>query len=138
MNVAKILRKGVGILDKQTKSLTVSVQHYRWVRTDPNGDDHYDSTVLAHQAIVDESPNVKYTKGGVTVPVAATILILRPFAALVATGRINPVDPRDMFKLPSGLSGQVLETPGVTDPGTGYQYFSEVRIGVPESRRTTV
>jgi len=125
-----IVREAIEIIDGEVKDLEEPVRHWRCVRVSPTG-----AKVMApgdpivHMAIVERNPKIHYRRDGITLPVKARIIILKPFAPEGTAGRSEPVDVRDEFVLRDGLTGPVLENPGLIDPSTSRPYFLEVLIG---------
>jgi len=128
-----ILRDGIKTLNTVMDSLQdKTVQHFRWIAEDAFGAKQYAvGDPVIRSAIVEFTPNVKFTRGGVEIPMKARILILEPFAGLTPAvpGRVEPVDLRDMFILPDGSTGPIVALPGLVDPTTHRTYFAEIVIG---------
>jgi len=65
---------------------------------------------------------------GQVITTKARLSFLAPIEPIAAEGRQNPIDPRDILTLPSGLTGQIiLEVPGVLlNPETNAPYVRTV------------
>jgi hypothetical protein len=59
----------------------------------------------------------------------ATVSILQPVAPNTATGRRNPIDPRDEVLLPSGQRCKIIPVEGLVDSGTSAAYYHVLRLG---------
>lgn len=129
MSLATILRSGVALTDSITDSLQVAVTHEAWSGLSSYGAPTF-ATGVSRDAIVDYGPRLIRDASGQEVPVRATVMILRPIAANGASGRREPIDPRDRFTLPDGTTGPILEVrQGVVDPSTSRPYCYEVALG---------
>lgn len=131
MGLDTTVRRAVATVNKITNTLQVAVQHQPWIGDDGAGTDEY-GTVIERRAVVNEKQRQVYSDQKL-VNTKATITFLVPFAAVTPNAgkeRMNPVDPRDIFTLPDGLTGPTILADGLLDGGTGRPYFSEVYLGL--------
>jgi hypothetical protein len=110
----------------QALGLQVDVTIEAWIRQDVIGDDDY-ATPVTRSALVQEGVLHHQKADGQIVTTKARLSFLDPIQPNGAVGRQEPVDPRDIFTLPSGLTGRPIEVPGVlVDSQTGHPYVSTV------------
>lgn len=128
MSLIALLRKGVKIADKATKSLqsVVTLRHYTGSQT-LLGDKSYTSAVEL-RAVVDWEQRQIRTSGGVLSVSRAMVLFL-DVAALSAATNAQGVDDEDIITLPDGTTGPILDMGGFIDPGTGRPLATEVYLG---------
>ena len=128
MALDALVRKAVAIADKVTGSLQVEVLHQAWIGSNDDASAKY-ATAVALEAIVTEGAKPRRTNAGEVVMTKARIALLAPVEPNGTTGRLEPLDPRDVLTLPSGTSGPVVDTDGgLVDPGTGRTYFMQAWI----------
>lgn len=126
---APILRLGIKIAD----SLTKGVQSYAvlepWLEQSVHGDDVYGLPVPI-QCIVDRT-NKMIEHGGEQITVGATLTVIGDIQPNGATGRREPIDPRDRITLPDGFTGPVISSPNsVIDPSTNRGFIHEIMLGM--------
>lgn len=123
------LAGAVAVADAATQGLgfQVEVTHEAWIpQPDALGDGEY-AVPVTRSGLVQEGVLHHEKPDGQVVTTKARISFLAPVPPHGAAGRQEPIDPRDRFTLPSGLSGQAIEVPGVlVDPTTGHPYVSTV------------
>lgn len=133
---SSLIRMGVVLADRLTGSLQVPVLWYPWVGHDGYGNT-YDPPLTTY-AIVEHKQRLRQVSPTRQVLSLATITIPRPLEANGAVGRIEPLDPRDLFTLPgyggggsgSGARESVADVEGVVDPLTNAPYMWVVYLGV--------
>ena len=124
-----LVRKGTKIAKKVTKRLQGNITHAAWTGKDKKSKPTY-ATATTIPAIIDLGPKPFRTAQGVTITVKAMIYILQPISANGASGRHEPVDPRDKITLPDGTVGAPIQgSGGLLDPTTSYPYFHTVALG---------
>jgi hypothetical protein len=125
MALADVIRGGVAGLNTQLATLQVNVTHEAWIgHADGFGGPMF-APPVALLALVQEGTNQKRTPTGETITTRACVSFLQPVPPNGATGRREPIDPRDRITLPSGLTGPLVENPGaMVDPSTGRPYIS--------------
>lgn len=126
-----IFSAGVKIANKVTRSLKAQsyVTHYTWIRSDDAGAPVYDPPIK-RIAIVDMQQKDYRTSSGEMIVTAAYIGILEPITPHGAPGRKEPVDPNDVFVLPDGTSGPIVDIGGFISGETDRPLFSEIWLGV--------
>ena len=98
-----------------------------WIRDDEDGPVY--AAAVPRQALVQEG-GMPYTRpDGEQVAVRAVLCFLEPVDPTVAAGRVNPIDHRDVFTTPSGITGRTIVAPGLmTNPETSRPYAAVVRL----------
>lgn len=133
---SSLVRMGVALADRLTGSLQVPVLWHPWV-----GHDGYSNTydpAITTYAIVEHKQRLRQVSPTRQVLSLATVTIPRPLEENGAVGRIEPLDPRDLFTLPgygsggsgSGARESVADVEGVVDPLTNAPYMWVVYLGV--------
>jgi hypothetical protein len=129
MGLDSVIRGAVATINSTVASLRVSVSHAPWTGPGADGRGSW-GTATARLAIVDENYRQHKMPTGEVIACAAMLIFLEPIAANGAANRREPVDQRDVFTLPSGHSGPVVDTPsGLTDPVTLLPYMAVVVLG---------
>jgi hypothetical protein len=118
MNLAAIIRRGVGILDKNTQSLQAVVTYEPWLGQDDYGNEEF-GPVVSMNAIVDNSMRDRPSSTGQLVVSRAKVTFPRPIS----------VDTRDRIILPDGTTGPIIDVMGVVDRATGKPYATDVLLG---------
>jgi hypothetical protein len=127
---SSLIRSGVALTDRLTLSLQVPVLHYPWIGHDGYGNT-YDPPVTTY-ALVEHKQRVRQVSPTRQILSLATVTIPRPLEGNGAVGRIEPLDPRDLFTLPGsgGVQESVADVEGVVDPLTNAPYMWVVYLGV--------
>ena len=128
MSLRTIVKNRLKTIDKVTKSLQAEVQYKPWIARDGYGSPTY-GAIKKYRAVVDEGNQPRVLPSGLQMITKAYIVILEPIPPNGAAGRVEPIDDRDIFILPSGLKATVAATRGFTDSVTTYPYFMEVWLG---------
>lgn len=128
MGLAEIVRSGVSIANRVTGSLQATVQHEAWTGVGAYGAPAFDSAAT-RPAIVEHKTRRRRLESGEEINQVAAVTIIGPIAANGATGRREPIDPRDRITLPNGYIGPILDVQGIVDPSTGLPYMYVVAIG---------
>jgi hypothetical protein len=127
MGFENIIRKGVQIADRITKTMQPSLVYLIWTGADGAGKSSFtESSVRAH---VEMSNRIRAAANGREYVQEAIITLLDPPVANGAEGRDEPVDLRDVFILPNGRRSTVVEVIGQVDPLTNGPYAFEIRTG---------
>lgn len=123
-----ILRSAVAIANKVTKSLNFQalVSYARLTGTGGYGP-IYAATVTLH-AIVDFKQAQVRTRSGVLSVTRATITLLDINEVIAATVG-NGIGNDDVFTLPDGDTGPILDLSGFIDAGTGHPIATTVMMG---------
>lgn len=127
MSILTILRNGVATVNKVTKSLQAKVSYERFMTSDLFGTEQYAPAVLL-DAIVDWKQKQVRTQTGVLSVSRAAITLIDITQLMAATGG-HGVDDKDIFTLPDGTTGPILDMSGFIDAGTGLPLATEVYIG---------
>lgn len=128
MGYDALVRKGVSIIDDQTKDLQVSVDHSAWVGSGIYAEPVY-ATAISRMAIVEFKQVMRRTVDGREILQKATVTFPRPIPSNGTAERREPIDPRDKIVLPNGYTGPILDVDGVIDPSTKSLYMAEVILG---------
>ena len=128
MGLDTIIRNGIALADSLTASLQVAIDHYAWISNGTYAEATY-ATVVSRQAIVEFKQRLYRLASGQEVLQRASIMFIRPIAANGASGRREPIDPRDKIVLPNGYTGPILDVIGIVDPNTDAPYILKVVLG---------
>lgn len=128
MGFSSSIRNGVALANKLTKDLQVVVSFYAWIGTDDTGGPRY-ADPISVLAVVEDKHRTRRFSNGQEVVQKAVITILVPMNSNGASGRSEPIDPRDKFVLPNGTTGPILDVSGIVDPITNRPYMHEVVLG---------
>jgi hypothetical protein len=128
MALDSVIRKGVAIANKATKSLQDKVLHVAWMGQDGYGAKLPEVRVI-RRGIVEQQLRMHRLKDGREIHTKAKITFLERIPNIGATGRDEPVDPRDYFVLSDGTTGVVVDVEGMRDPGTNKPFLLEVYLG---------
>lgn len=134
MGLAELVRLGVGLAHQITlgagpeDGLQCEIPHHAWTGyTDAHGTSSYADPVTRTGLFTQKNRQIE--RDGRLIQTRAVITFLEPFAANGASGRSEPIDPRDVFDLPDGSKGQIVDVEGLTDPSTSLPYFCRVWFG---------
>jgi hypothetical protein len=123
VSLAAAVRSAVEAARVSTLSLQVDVVHTACVGQDALGAPEYDEYPVTRKALVQEGAVHHETEDGQVITTKAKLYFLQAIAPHGAEGRQEPIDPRDLFTLPSGLIGKSLEIPGAAvNPETDLPY----------------
>jgi hypothetical protein len=131
LSLLTIIRSGVKVIDKVTRSLQANVTHQAWLGADEYGAPTYGSAVV-RRALVDQQQHEHRTKSGELVATQAAVTFLDPIMPNGAPGRTEPIDANDLITLPDGTTGPIVDIAGFVDAGTNMPILSEVWIGKGE------
>lgn len=121
---------GVDLANQFTKDTQVEVIHEAWTGENPDGGNPSYAAPITRLAIVDSRQRQVVTGDGRTVTAMSTLTILDPIESNGASGRREPVDPRDRFATPDGFIGLVVGVGGVIDPNTNAPFVGDIYLGV--------
>lgn len=132
MSLLDVVRAGVKIADGITKPLQPTVSFWHFVSADGEGAKTYSpdlaSTGVQLRAIVDYvSKQVRTQSGELTVS-RATITLLNIAEVVAATGG-DGIGNDDVFVLPDGDTGPLIDISGFIDAGTGNPIATTVMLG---------
>jgi hypothetical protein len=125
MGFDDIIRSGLGTLNTLTSSLKVTVTHEAWVSKDVHAKPSY-ADPISRQAIVEHRQEWMRTRDGNTLVAKPVVIITEPIADNGASGRAEPVDPRDRITLPDNRVLTQLRVEMVMDPATNRPYSYEI------------
>lgn len=132
MSLLDVLRTGVKIADDITKPLQATVSYYRYDTEDGYGGKTYvpdrESNGIQLRAIVDWNRKQVRLQSGILSVTRATVTLL-DVAAIAAATNGEGIDDNDVFVLPDGTTGPILDMSGFIDPGTGQPIATEVLLG---------
>jgi len=128
MDLSKLVVAGVAIARDVTSSLQVEVSHEAWIKSGNNGQPTF-ATAVTRKAVVGYDRRLIKNNEGEKVMQSASVMFLDVIASNGATGRREPVDPRDQITLPDGHTGPIVNVRGPVDPNTNAPYFLEVALG---------
>lgn len=126
MSLLTVLRSGVAIADKVTKPLQATVSYQRELMAGGYGPT-YAAAVDLH-AIVDFRGVTVRTRGGELTATRATVTLL-DIAEVVAATAGAGIGNNDIFTLPDGDTGPILDLSGFIDAGTGNPIATTVLLG---------
>lgn len=136
MSILDVLRSGVKIADGITKPLQAQVQYWQYIGSDGYGAKNYHPTYNPEsptngfklKAIVDWKQKQVRTMEGILTVSRASILLLDITAVVFATSG-DGISDEDLFLLPDGTTGPILDMAGFIDAGTGHPIATEVFLG---------
>ena len=126
MALIDVIRSGVAVADGVTSSLQSVVGYKRKTGNGAYGPTYAPSVNL--HALVDYKAMMVRTKGGILTATRATINLLN-VAELVAATAGEGVGNDDIFTLPDGDTGPIIDVSGFVDPGTGNPVATMVMLG---------
>jgi len=128
MGLQSLVKNAVATANRITSTLQAEVAFEAWVGTDGYAAPVFAPTI-ALPAIVEMKQRLRRNYTGEEVLQMATVTFLRPVEPNGATGRREPIDPRDRITLPDGTTGPVLDVAGLANPDTAAPYFQVVALG---------
>jgi len=130
VSLADIVRTGISIANTITEDgeLQCDVTLEAWTGSDSHGAPTYAAAVTI-PALVEMKNRLVRLKNGEEVASKARVTFLRPVTANGATGRREPIDPRDKITLPDSETGPILDVEGLFDSSTSAPYMLSVYLG---------
>jgi len=144
MSLNSIIRAGVAVANSVTADLQGTVTHAAWIRQDEMGAAVYGRRVegldiygeadaigvaTPRQAVIELKQRAREVQGR-HILTFAHLTFVGPIPVNGMTdARKEAVDPRDVFVLPDGKTGPVVDVEGVVDAETGLMYAVEVWLG---------
>lgn len=126
MSFAELIRTGVGLANQLTDSLQVSATVERWVSQDARGKATY-SAALTVEGIYTKKAEI-LEREGQFIHTVGSLLILDKVDSQGGTGREEPFDTKDIFRLPGNVTGYPVLIEGPGDPAGG-TYVTKVWFG---------
>ena len=128
MSILDAVRAGIKAADGVTKPLQPEVTYQRAVAdTSGYGAFTYPTSVKL-RAVVDFARKQVRTRDGILTVTRATIDLLDVAAIVAATGG-EGIGNDDIFILPDGDTGPILDISGFIDAGTGHPVATTVMLG---------
>lgn len=128
MSLLDVLRTGVKIADQVTKSVQATVSYQRVTARDAYGAPSVFAAPVQLRAVVDFKAAPVRTREGITTVSRATIDLLDVVAVAAATNG-EGIDEDDVFILPDGSGGKILDVGGFVDAGTTNPIATTVMLG---------
>lgn len=128
MGFDDLVRSGINLANTLTSTLQVTVTHEAWTGKDVHGKPSYAAGVNRN-AIVEHKQRWVRGRDSNVIATMPVVTILGPITANGASGRKEPLDPRDRITLPDGRTGPIMDVKFIVDPDTGYPYMYEVTLG---------
>lgn len=124
-----VLVSGIAIANDLTKGVQASVVIEPWESQATDGTITYGDPVT-YSAVVDTTRKQKVGVGGELLIIGATVTIIGDVTPNGATGRIEPIDPRDRVTLPDGRVAPIVSVPNsVVNPATNRGLIHEIELG---------
>lgn len=117
MSFAELFRTGVALANELTESLQVSANIERWVSQDGRGKSTY-SAALTIEGIYTKKAEIIEREGRL-IQTVGSLLIMGRVEDLGGTGREEPFDTKDIFRLPGNITGYPVLIEGPGDPAGG-------------------
>lgn len=128
MALDSLVRSLIGTAAKIAAPFAVIVQMTPWTGSDTYGNPTFGASVPLSVFLTVAKVRVKLSSGDV-VQQKASFDIPSAVTPNGATGREEPIDPRDTFTLPSGEVCTVLDVRGPMDPATSAPFVTTVVLG---------
>lgn len=126
MSILTALRSGVAIANKVTKPLQSVVMYAR--KTSDGGFGPVYAAAVPLHAIVDYKTAQVRMKDGTLTATRSVVTLLDINEVVAATAGLG-IDNDDIFTLPDGDTGPILDISGFVDAGTGHPIATEVLLG---------
>lgn len=133
MSLATAIRDAVGLAAQEVDEVLEEVQWFPWVEDDANdnGRPVYADAPILLRGAVEREPGVINLSSGEVIEYSHHIAFMGPVAAQGATGRKEPIDPRDKFVLADGTTSPTARVkPALFDSTTLAGFAFEVWLGV--------
>jgi len=128
MGLDATVRAAIATISTATADLQATVAHAAWTGKDGYNKPSFAAPV-SRQALVEMKQRLRRLPNGQEVLQQAAVTFIGPISANGATGRREPVDPRDTITLPNGYSGPILNVEGLIDPTTNRPFMVQVWLG---------
>jgi len=151
MSLNSIIRNAVATADAITKDLQGDVLHSAWIGQDGFGKPIYGRRVsglditssnplaadvgATREAVIEQKQRIRDVQGRNVLTFVHLIFVGPIPVNGMGTERKEAVDPRDVFVLPDGTTGPVVDVAGVVDSETNLMYAVEVWLGDTTSAR---
>lgn len=128
MGLRDLIASGVALADNLTGDLQPEVSHEAWVGQNGFAQAIY-SAPSYHKALVERKQRLVRTASGEEKVASHLVTFLRPLPANGASGRNEPIDPRDRITLADGTTAPILALSAFDDRATNQGYFYQVWLG---------
>ncbi len=120
-------KRGFGTVGRLTSHFgsASTITHEAWTGSDGYGQPSY-AAGTSLSAIFVEKAEMVVNGRGEEVRASGYLQILQPVTANGATGRDEPIDPRDRITLADSEIATIVATGGINDPATNYPYAPKV------------
>lgn len=125
---SKLVRLSVKLADKFTRDGQSDVTHEAWIGEDKFHKAAYAAPVTL-RCVVDSRQRMIITNTGQAITVMSTLTFTSPIKENGASGRREPIDPRDKMTLPDGFTGPIIDTGAPIDPKTRQGYITQIMLG---------
>lgn len=124
----EVLVAGIAVANALTQGVQCDCTLEAWISEDGEGVVTYASPVTL-RAVVDLTRKSRVVDGQL-VTVVATLTVVGDVAPNGASGRYEPIDPRDRITLPDGRTGPILNaSDAVLDPVLGRPFINGIYLG---------
>lgn len=120
----------IGLASEITKDfdLQAKAKIERWISSSETGKYTYSIPIFI-DCIEDSKQRIITTSTGQPITIMSSLTFLDPIPSQGASGRREPIDPRDRITAPSGFSGPIVDVGGTINPETGRGFITEVMLG---------
>lgn len=125
---SSFVRLGVKLADSFTKDGQATITHEAYIGQDKFGKPIY-ATATHPRCVVSYKTRMIMSTSGQLITAISTLTFTTLPASNGASGRREPVDPRDRITLPDGFTGPIVYISGPLDPETGKGYILSVALG---------
>ena len=130
MTLDALFRSAMASANALTNSIQETVEHYPWIGiSEDEGQPAYSPVPTELKCIVERSGELMDEASGDLIKFRYHLVFPYPVTAHGADGRVEPIDERDKFVLPGGVTGPILRVRGPIDLSTRRPYMSEVWLG---------
>lgn len=135
MALPAIFRGAVDQIRAAFDSALENVGHRAWTGETKWGTPSY-AAAVSYRAFIQFSPQDHPTPSGQVQRVSAYVLVAEEIAPNGTSGRVEPIDMRDLFTLPDGSEYPIVEVAAIRDAETTKPYFAEIWLGDKVTLRT--
>jgi hypothetical protein len=131
MGLAAVIRSAVEAVRLTTEGpdgIQVDVSHEAWVGKDGRAGPLY-ATAVTRPALAQFRRPQDLRNEGQQIAARCILSFLEPIPATGAIGRREPVDPRDRFTLPNGMTGPVVDVQSMIAPDSEAPLLTVVYLG---------
>lgn len=130
-----MLRIGVKVANKVTRPVQAEVTHKQFVSQDGAGKKTFSpSTGIKRLCLFEQQEHKMELPDGRLIAVEAVLTFLEEVLPQGASGRLEPIDPRDEIILPDGSTAPVVYVSAPYDPKKKRGFVVQVWLGVKRSQ----